>query len=81
MKARKQSNKKSARKTKNYKKKNSRKSKRIYKNKKGGGGGWGDILEYPCKCGYLNFKKSEIGDALKEKLTSTQYYEYKEPFF
>jgi len=67
MKGRKQSKKRSRTNFKRIKKT----KKRLQKNKRRRllGGGPVNIISEPCKCGYLNFNMSEIGNELKLELT------------
>ena len=52
-------------------KKSKKTKKRLQKNKRRRllGGGLVPIINKPCKCGYLNFNMSEIGNELKLELT------------
>ena len=67
MKERKQSRKRTRTNCKRIKKS----KKNLKKNKKRRlmGGGLAPIINKPCKCGYLNFNMSEIGNELKLALT------------
>ena len=65
MKGRKQSKKRSRTNFKRIKKT----KKRLQKNKRRRLLGGGPMINKPCKCGYLNFNTSEIGNELKLELT------------
>ena len=80
MKAGKRTKKRSARKMNNSKRNNSKKmnSRRTFKKNRLSGGGPINLaliganhtmINKPCKCGYLNFNMSEIGNELKLELT------------